>query len=273
MALHSTNGTHAVPTSSATSFVSLAANISEKAASLSAYLESQGHAQPNFIPGCADPPETEEYLALHTSLTSSLEDLQRLADGPRRSLRPFIMIGNDLAALQVAFDFGFFQLVPFEGSIDVETLARKVGIDADRVARVLRMLATHRIFVEPKPGFFAHTAASAVFHDDEELRCAGHYMYVYAAYLQCWIDSGCPNNTLGSMNALKLQRRHRHASKHRPTTLIAYTLPSTPTSVCPCSRTTRKTLNLLRVSQRQWRGLLEVCCFSESTLVGQWLSL
>jgi len=176
MALKSTNGTHAGPTASATSLASLAANISEKAASLSTYLESQGHAQPSFLPGCADPPETEEYLTLHTSLTSSLEDLQRLVDGPRRSLRPFIMIGNDLAALQVAFDFGFFQLIPPEGSMDVETLAHKVGIDADRTARVLRMLATHRIFVEPKPGFFAHTAASAVFHDDEELRCAGHYM-------------------------------------------------------------------------------------------------
>ncbi|KAL1799160.1 hypothetical protein ACET3X_003197 [Alternaria dauci] len=176
MALISTNGTHAGPTASATSLASLAANISEKAASLSTYLESQGHAQPSFLPGCADPPETEEYLTLHTSLTSSLEDLQRLVGGPRRSLRPFIMIGNNLATLQVAFDFGFFQLVPPEGSMDVETLAHKVGIDADRTVRVLRMLAAHRIFVEPKPGFFAHTAASVVFHDDEGLRCAGHYM-------------------------------------------------------------------------------------------------
>lgn len=179
MTLHSTNGTRAAPTSPRTSLASLAANISQKVASLSAYLESQGRAQPSFVPGSADPPETAEYLTLHTSLTSSLEDLQRLIDGPRRSLRPFIMIGNDLAALQVAFDFGFFQLVPSEGPIEVEALAHQAGIDPDRAARVLRMLATHRIFVEPKPGFFAHTATSAVFYDDEELRCAGHYMYVF----------------------------------------------------------------------------------------------
>lgn len=272
MALKSTNGTHAGPTTSATSLASLAANISEKAASLSTYLESQGHAQPSFLPGCADPPETEEYLSLHTSLTSSLEDLQRLVDGPRRSLRPFIMIGNDLAALQVAFNFGFFQLVPPEGSMDVETLAHKVGIDADRTARVLRMLAAHRIFVEPKPGFFAHTAASAVFHDDEELRCAGHYMYVCVTCMERWIDTECPNHILGSMNASRLPRLLQIASKHRPTTPTAHTLPSTLTSVCQCSRTMSKTQNLRRVSQRQWPGLLEVCRIREPTLVGQSLS-
>lgn len=173
-----TNGTNGGLPSSEPSLASLAANISQKAASISSYLESLGHEQPSFNPGAADPPETAEYLALHTSLTSSLEDLQRLVDGPRRNLRPFIMIGNDLAALQVAFDFGFFELVPLNDSIAVGVLAQKVGIDVDRAARVLRMLATHRIFVEPKPGYFAHTSASAVFHDDEELRCAGHYMYV-----------------------------------------------------------------------------------------------
>ncbi|OQD92298.1 hypothetical protein PENSOL_c042G00427 [Penicillium solitum] len=41
------------------------------------------------------PPETPEYLALHSSLTSSLEDLQRLVDG---SLRTFVCHETDLAA-------------------------------------------------------------------------------------------------------------------------------------------------------------------------------
>lgn len=162
----------------------LATKIVQQTAEMTSYLSSNGHDHPDFAPDSVEPPETAEYLALHSSLSSCLDDLQRLIDGPRRNMRQFVMMGNDLAALQVAFNFDLFQLVPLEedggrgAGIDVLALADKAGIDADRTARVLRMLATHRVFVEPKPGHFAHTAASAVFHRDEELRCAGHYMLV-----------------------------------------------------------------------------------------------
>lgn len=111
--------------SKAPDLVSLAANIAEKTTQMSEYLTREGHAEPNFEPNSGDPPESAEYLALHSSLTASLEDLQRLIDGPRRNLRErYIMVGNDLAALQVAFDFNFFQLMPIERAIRTDDLSR-----------------------------------------------------------------------------------------------------------------------------------------------------
>ena len=92
------------------------------------------------------------------------------------------LLGNDLAAFQIAFDFDFFQLVPLDRTIKLKDLAARAGIDADRAARMIRMLTTHRIFQETEPGYFAHTAASAAFHRDEELRCAAHYMYVFTTF-------------------------------------------------------------------------------------------
>jgi hypothetical protein len=68
--------------------------------------------------------------------------------------------------------------VPREGSISAEALAKKAGLDVDRTVRVLRMLCTHRFFHETRPGNFSHTAASAVFNSDENLRCAGSYLFV-----------------------------------------------------------------------------------------------
>ncbi|KAE8151808.1 hypothetical protein BDV25DRAFT_86725 [Aspergillus avenaceus] len=38
------------------------------------------------------------------------------------------------------------------------------------------MIATHHFFQEKRPGWFSHTAASLVVREDEDLRCAGHYM-------------------------------------------------------------------------------------------------
>ncbi|RYP70069.1 hypothetical protein DL771_005686 [Monosporascus sp. 5C6A] len=37
------------------------------------------------------------------------------------------------------------------------------------------MLTSHRVFEEPRPGFFRHSASSLIIHKDEDLRCAGQY--------------------------------------------------------------------------------------------------
>ena len=161
-----------------TDLLTLANNILQQTTSIVSYLKNNNIAPPTFAADSTEPPETAKYLALHGSLKTSLEDLDRLIDGPKRSLRSFVCQGNDLAAFQVACDFEFFTLVPAEGEISIVDLAQKAGLDADRVARVLRMLATHRIFREATPGFISHTAASYAIGIDEELRCAGHYMQV-----------------------------------------------------------------------------------------------
>ena len=158
-----------------TDLLTLADKIVRQTQSITEYLQANHYAAPTFAAGSSEPPETPEYQALHSSLKTSLEDLQRLVDGPRKHLRTFCCLGYDLAAYQVALEFDFFNLVPADGEILLEDLAQKAGLDVDRVSRVMRMLITHRFFQENRPGVISHTSSSYILCKDEELRCAVHY--------------------------------------------------------------------------------------------------
>ncbi|KAI0545025.1 O-methyltransferase [Xylaria curta] len=155
---------------------SLVSKLAKQTETIDSYLRSLDSGRPSFDVLTDKLPDTAEYTVLRGDLASTLDELKYLVDGPKLYLRSLLMTGNDLAAFQVAFEFKFFQIIPLNTGIDVGTLAIKVGMDVDRATRVLRMLATHRVFLESRPCHFSHTAASALLHSDEEIRCAGHYM-------------------------------------------------------------------------------------------------
>ncbi|ETS86664.1 hypothetical protein PFICI_00492 [Pestalotiopsis fici W106-1] len=157
------------------SILELAENILEQTKGITKYLQANNLAAPTFSVNSSDPPATEQYQALQSSLRESLEDLQRLIDGPRRFLRSFAAYTYDLASMQIALDFEFFTLVPAEGEISLKSLAEKAGLDLDRVSRTIRMLITLRFFQEDTPGFISHSSSSIVLHKDEELRATVHY--------------------------------------------------------------------------------------------------
>ncbi|KAI1144405.1 O-methyltransferase [Hypoxylon sp. FL0543] len=159
--------------SNADNLVHLAELILQQTTGISSYIQRNALSAPTFDADSSEPPETAEYQALQSKLISTLEDLQCLVSGPRAYMRSLLLSGFELAALQVAFEFDFFGIVPAEGDIEVEELAKKAGMDADRAARFLRILATRRIFQEKTPGHFSHTAASFAFAQDEEMKCAG----------------------------------------------------------------------------------------------------
>lgn len=158
-----------------TSLLALAENILEQTKVFTRYLQSNNLAEPTFSPRSSEPPITDEYLELQSSLRTSLDDLQRLVDGPRRFLRSYLGMGYDITALQIALDFGFFELVPSDGDISMEDLAEKANLDLDRVSRVVRMLITHRIFEEKRPGFVSHSTTSLVLLEDDDVRSAVQY--------------------------------------------------------------------------------------------------
>jgi len=169
-----TNGNQNVST---TDILALAQNIVNDAASIKTLLATQNLPAPNFSPDSPELPDTPEHAALRTRLVASLDDLRLLVVGPRTTMRSLIGSSNDLAALQVAFEFGFFTIVPVgaEEGIAVEEVARRAGMDTGRARQVLRFLCTHRIFQEVKDGWFAHTACSAAFGRDENLIGLGQY--------------------------------------------------------------------------------------------------
>lgn len=156
------------------SILALAETILEQTKDVTKYLQANDLAAPTFSPQASSPPNTPEYLALQNNLRTSLEDLQRLVDGPTKFYRSFFMLGYDLAAFQIALDFDFFALVPAEGEISLEELANKAGLDRDRTSRVVRLLVTHRFFQERRPGFISHNSFSIALQD-EELRALVHY--------------------------------------------------------------------------------------------------
>ena len=157
------------------SILALAQNMLELTQDMTKYFQANNLAAPTFALDSQDPPDTPEYRRLHATLKTSLEDLQRLIDGPRKWLRAFCCTGYDLGALQVALDFEFFQLIPAHGDITLEDLAKKSGLDLDRTDRVVRQLMTYRFFEELRPRVISHSSTSLLMQQDEELRSVVHY--------------------------------------------------------------------------------------------------
>lgn len=51
--------------------------------------------------------------------------------------------------------------MPLNGEASYADIAAKVKLSEDRVRRIVRQAMTNHIFIEPRPGFVAHTASSA----------------------------------------------------------------------------------------------------------------
>lgn len=158
--------------------LALADDVARHTQAVAEYLRVNNYAQPTFAPDSIGRPETPEYVKLQSSLKQSLENLQYLVEGPKRHFRALCCQGYELAAIQVALDFNFFTIVPAEGQISLEELAKKAGVDLDRTSRIVRLLATEFIFREPTPGYVAHNPSSYLLHVDEEIRSTLHYTYV-----------------------------------------------------------------------------------------------
>lgn len=169
-----TNGTVSKDTSR-TDLLALAEDVSRQTQAIAEYLRANDYAQPTFAHDSISRPDTIEYAQLHSGLKRSLEDLQYLVEGPKKHFRTLCCQGYELAAIQVALDFNFFSIVPAEGQISLEELAKQAGVDLDRTRRIVRLLATEFIFQEPNPGYVAHNPSSYLLHQDEEIRSTLHY--------------------------------------------------------------------------------------------------
>lgn len=161
--------------SHSSSILALAQSILDNTQDMTIYLQANNLTAPTFALESQDPPDTPEYRRLHATLKTSLEDLSRLIDGPRKWLRAFCCTGYDLGALQVALDFEFFQLIPARGELTLEDLAKKSGLDVDRTGRIVRQLMTYRFFEELRPKVISHSSTSLLMQQDEELRSVVHY--------------------------------------------------------------------------------------------------
>jgi hypothetical protein len=173
-----------------TSISSLGMQVSLLSSQIHAYLDKTSCPQPTLEASGGDVPEDSEYNALRASLNDVALDLLYLVNGPKTSIRDFIFSHNELAAMQVALDRGFFRHIPLpsnpinhgagrESSLSVTEIAAKADMDEARTGAILKLLASRRIFKQVKQGdseaeHFTHTAMSAHLARDPGLHAMGH---------------------------------------------------------------------------------------------------
>ncbi|KAI9838008.1 MAG: hypothetical protein M1819_006162 [Sarea resinae] len=165
--------------SSSSPLLDLAAEVSTAAKTISEYLTSQNLPQPSFdADGPATfpvPPSNTEIQRARLALIEASHALHDLAVGPTDSIKRLPLIEkHNLAALQVINRFQIAKYVPLTGDISFEELASKVGLDIDRVQRVVRQAMTCRIFTEPRDEYVAHTATSKLLRDPGVSAWVGH---------------------------------------------------------------------------------------------------
>ncbi|KAF2848430.1 S-adenosyl-L-methionine-dependent methyltransferase [Plenodomus tracheiphilus IPT5] len=152
--------TNRTPRKNDTNFTSAAIRVSELSASIASYLKAQGVPQPDLSASSSVLPDTPEYRRLRNQLNDAIQDLHLLTNGPLHHFRTLSWSVVDLAAIQIALSFEFQHIVPNDDvGLTATEIANSSGLEADRTIRILKMLATYRIFEEHK-GKFRHTANS-----------------------------------------------------------------------------------------------------------------
>ncbi|PVI04683.1 O-methyltransferas-like protein [Periconia macrospinosa] len=153
----------------------LAEQVQNLTASLVSHLSETNTPEPNFTPSSSEFPHTETYKDLRGKLNDAAQDLLMLVNGARIEAHLFALSHNDLGAYQFVFDYDLSHKIPEEGSISLPDLASQIGVDEDRLGRMLRLLVSRRHFLEPEPGRFAHSSLTVLYARDESIKAAGDY--------------------------------------------------------------------------------------------------
>jgi hypothetical protein len=97
-------GSHSIPQaldhSKSPRLLSLAGDVVKEVEALTSYVKAHSLEEPNFSYDSPELPESAEYLRIQARLSPLLEDLRRLVEGPRRTVRSMIGHSSDLTALQ-----------------------------------------------------------------------------------------------------------------------------------------------------------------------------
>lgn len=144
----------------------LATQISKDTGKVNDYLVSKGLPQPSF--GIDGPTnltlESPEAEAARLNAVGASMELADLLQGPVSCLRPAM----DASSLEAIYRWNIPSKVPLDGGhISFSALAEQCSMYEPNLRRILRYaIIYHRVFQEPRPGFVAHSAASALLVKD-----------------------------------------------------------------------------------------------------------
>ncbi|KAI1473841.1 S-adenosyl-L-methionine-dependent methyltransferase [Daldinia eschscholtzii] len=141
--------------------IALAQKITSETEKVETYFKVNGLVTPSFdadAPGDF-PIMPDDISRSRREVIHATQELHDLMVGPRESVR------------WMAWDVSISPtLVPLDGSITLSELQAKTSLDPINLARVLRHAMTNHVFQELKPGVIAHTAASRLLAEDQELQ-------------------------------------------------------------------------------------------------------
>ena len=156
----------------------LTAQLSQLSNHLHAHLQLTSQQEPDFKLDTPEVVSSPQYEEIRASLNETANDLLLLVNGPKVTFRNRLAQHYDLAAYQIALEFGLFDLIPVGDSRNVSQIAEAAGLDEDRTGRVLRLLATQRVFHECQQDVFEHTAASSLIAQDLIIKDTFHMQSV-----------------------------------------------------------------------------------------------
>ena len=122
-------------------------------------------------------------LEAQDQLGDALDDLRAEMVGPKMWPGAFFAL-PEFGAMQVAYQREIFQNVPLKtgASIHARDLAALVEMDEDILLRIMRCLATIKMFVEVEEKVFAHTPISAAQADEyHSIRAGGILKDIFKA--------------------------------------------------------------------------------------------
>lgn len=142
---------------------SLAATILEKSIVLSRHLAAESIPAPTFAKSGHNDYAGESTALRQTryDLAAAAKSLWLLAQGPEDQIISLKWAPSDTANLDVILRFDIPETIPLEGAIASTDLAKKIDLPLDITERMVRYAVGNGVFIEPYPGVFAHSAASA----------------------------------------------------------------------------------------------------------------
>ncbi|KAL9118984.1 MAG: hypothetical protein Q9187_004464 [Circinaria calcarea] len=149
----------------------LALIISSSTSKVNDYYTSKGLPFPSFAVDAPSSslisPKDEEVEAARNAIIDATLKLRILMLGPRDYLQSFMH--NELISMQVISRFKIASSFPVYEEASFDEIAKTTGLSEHNVRRFLRHAMTKHIFHEPRKGFVAHTAASQLLSEDEQM--------------------------------------------------------------------------------------------------------
>ncbi|KAI9832129.1 MAG: hypothetical protein M1819_004480 [Sarea resinae] len=168
--------------SSPRTLTDIATEILAHARALDDFIATNNLPQPSFAPDALAtlpiPPSNDSLRESRQSLMQASQEIYQLAAGPAEHLHRLCWLHGDSLSVRALTHFRIPEAVPLDGELSFEQIARDCNVDLDRSRRVIRHAMTNNLFQEPRPGFVAHTAASALLVKDQGLR---HWVHMNVA--------------------------------------------------------------------------------------------